>query len=110
MLCFHIADDLIVGKTVKWLQEHGNIAHFKYYAPSMIDTSKLKKRGGEFTKDSIDDSLKSVIYGDVIKHYKELADGKQAIVYTDFNESSIESLVNSPPRFFSFEVSIIDGA
>ena len=38
-----IADDLIVGKTVKWLQDHGNIAHFKYYAPSMIDTSKLKK-------------------------------------------------------------------
>ena len=77
-----IADDLILGKTVKWLQEHGNIAHFKYYAPSMIDTSKLKKRGGEFTKDSIDESMKSVIYGDVIKHYKELSDGRQAIVYT----------------------------
>ncbi|HGC9035831.1 TPA: DEAD/DEAH box helicase, partial [Streptococcus agalactiae] len=77
-----IADNLILGKTVKWLQEHGNIAPFKYYAPSMIDTSKLKKRGGEFTKDSIDESMKSVIYGDVIKHYKELADGKQAIVYT----------------------------
>ena len=77
-----IADDLILGKTVKWLQEHGNIAPFKYYAPSMIDTSKLKKRGGEFTKDSIDESMKSVIYGDVLKHYKELADGKQAIVYT----------------------------
>lgn len=38
-----IADDLILGKTVKWLQENGNIAPFKYYAPSMIDTSKLKK-------------------------------------------------------------------
>lgn len=88
-----IADDLILGKTVKWLQDHGNIAPFRYYAPSMIDASKLKKRGGEFTKDSIDESMKSVIYGDVIKHYKELADGKQAIVYTH-NIKSAEQVAN----------------
>ncbi|VTT21712.1 phage DNA/RNA helicase [Streptococcus dysgalactiae subsp. equisimilis] len=37
-----IADDLVVGKSVKWLQKHGNIANFKYYAPSMIDNSALK--------------------------------------------------------------------
>lgn len=86
-----IADDLILGKTVEWLQEHGNIAPFKYYAPSMIDTSKLKKRGGDFTKDSIDNSMKSVIYGDVLKHYKTLAEGKQAIVYT-YNVESAEQV------------------
>lgn len=61
-----IADDLIIGKSVKWLQEHGNIAPFKYYAPSVIDTSKLKKRAGEFTNDSIDESMKKVAYGDII--------------------------------------------
>ncbi|HER5321464.1 TPA: DEAD/DEAH box helicase [Streptococcus pyogenes] len=83
-----IADDLVVGKSVKWLQEHGNIANFKYYAPSMIDNSVLKKRGGEFTKDSVDQSMKSVIYGDVIKHYEKLAKGKQAIVYTHSLEAS----------------------
>ena len=83
-----IADDLIVGKTVKWLQEHGNIAPFKYFAPSMIDTSKLKKRGGEFTKDSIDETMKTVIWGDVIKHYEKLAKGKQAIVYAHSVEAS----------------------
>ncbi|HGI0676166.1 TPA: DEAD/DEAH box helicase, partial [Streptococcus pyogenes] len=83
-----IADDLVVGKSVKWLQEHGNIANFKYYAPSMIDNSVLKKRGGEFTKDSVDQSMKSVIYGDVIKHYEKLAKGKQAIVYTHSVEAS----------------------
>lgn len=83
-----IADDLVVGKSVKWLQEHGNIANFKYYAPSMIDNSVLKKRGGEFTKDSVDQSMKSVIYGDVIKHYEKLAKGKQAIVYAHSVEAS----------------------
>ncbi|HER4562303.1 TPA: DEAD/DEAH box helicase, partial [Streptococcus pyogenes] len=83
-----IADDLVAGKSVKWLQEHGNIANFKYYAPSMIDNSALKKRGGEFTKDSVNQSMKSVIYGDVIKHYEKLAKGKQAIVYTHSVEAS----------------------
>ena len=77
-----IADDLILGKSVKWLQEHGRIAPFKYYAPLMIDVAGLKKRAGEFTKQSVDDTMKTVIYGDVIKHYEKLAKGKQAIVYT----------------------------
>ena len=83
-----IADDLILGKSVKWLQEHGRIAPFKYYAPQLIDVSRLKKRAGEFTKQSVDDTMKTVIYGDVIKHYEKLAKGKQAIVYTHSVEAS----------------------
>lgn len=86
---FHdLADDIVLGKSVKWLQENGNIAPFKYYAPSLIDTTNLKKRGGEFTKKSVDDTMKRVIYGDVIRHYEKLAKGKQAIVYTHSVEAS----------------------
>lgn len=83
-----IAEDIILGKSVKWLQEHGRIAPFKYYAPLMIDMSRLKKRAGEFTKGSVDETMKTVIYGDVIKHYEKLAKGKQAIVYTHSVEVS----------------------
>ena len=83
-----IADDLILGKSVKWLQEHGRIALFKYYAPLMIDVAGLKKRAGEFTKQSVDETMKTVIYGDVIKHYEKLAKDKQAIVYTHSVEAS----------------------
>ena len=83
-----IADDLILGKSVKWLQDHGRIAPFKYYAPLMINESALKKRAGEFTKGSVDETMKTVIYGDVIKHYEKLAKGKQAIVYTHSVEAS----------------------
>lgn len=83
-----IADDLILGKSVKWLQKHGRIAPFKYYAPLMIDVASLKKRAGEFTKQSVDDTMKTVVFGDVIGHYKKLAKGKQAIVYTHSVEAS----------------------
>ncbi|EQC70377.1 DNA helicase, phage-associated [Streptococcus sp. HSISS2] len=89
-----IADDIVLGKSVKWLQENGNIAPFKYYAPSLIDTTNLKNRGGEFTKKSVDDTMKRVIYGDVIAHYEKLAKGKQAIVYTHSIEAS-ESVSNT---------------
>ena len=89
-----IADDIVLGKPVKWLQDNGNIAPFKYYAPSLIDTTNLKKRGGEFTKKSVDDTMKRVIYGDVIRHYEKLAKGKQAIVYTHSVETS-ESVSNT---------------
>lgn len=83
-----IAEDIILGKSVKWLQEHGRIAPFKYYAPLMIDVASLKKRAGEFTKQSVDETMKTVIYGDVIKYYEKLAKGKQAIVYTHSVEAS----------------------
>lgn len=89
-----IADDIVLGKSVKWLQDNGNIAPFKYYAPSLIDTTNLKKRCGEFTKKSVDDTMKRVIYGDVIAHYEKLAKGKQAIVYTHSVEAS-ESVSNT---------------
>ena len=83
-----IADDLILGKSVKWLQKHGRIAPFKYYAPQLIDVAGLKKRAGEFTKQSVDDTMKTVVFGDVIGHYEKLAKGKQAIVYTHSVEAS----------------------
>ncbi|PGS81655.1 DEAD/DEAH box helicase [Bacillus cereus] len=76
-----MADALIIGKSIKWLQEHGNIAPFKYYAPNIIDTDQLKRHGGDFTQKSIDESFKKAIYGDVINHYEKLAKNTQAICY-----------------------------
>ena len=83
-----LADDLILGKSIKWLQEHGNIAPFKYYAPNLIDESILKKKAGEFTTKSVDESMKQVVYGDVIQHYEKLSKDKQAIVYAHSVESA----------------------
>lgn len=81
---FHdLADDLVVGKSIRWLQEHGNIAEFDYYSINLLDMAKLKKRSGEFTNDSIDVAFDfKGTYGDYIDHYERLAKGKQAIVYT----------------------------
>lgn len=90
-----VADDLIVGKSVQWLIDHGNLAPIDYYAPKQIDTEQLKtKRTGEFTEDSIAKAVKPKIYGNAVKHYQQLASGKQAIAYA-YNVASAEHIANA---------------
>lgn len=77
-----INDVLIEGVDAKWLIENEFLAPYKYYAPKLIDTELLKLNSlREFSSTSINQAMEKTIYGDVIKHYRELADGEQAIAY-----------------------------
>ncbi len=78
-----INDVLIEEVNAKWLIENNFLSPYKYYAPKLIDTQKLKLNSlREFSSTSIDDAMNDkTIYGDAIKHYKELAEGEQAIAY-----------------------------
>lgn len=80
---FHdLADDLVIGKSIQWLIDNGNISPFDYYSINLLDKSKLKKRQGEYTNQSIDEGLDTKTqHGDYLTHYERLAKGKQAIVY-----------------------------
>ncbi|WP_322192028.1 DEAD/DEAH box helicase [Limosilactobacillus fermentum] len=86
-----IADDLIIGKPVSWLIDHRFLAPVDYYAPSQIDTSKLRtKRTGDYSEDSIKEAMKPKIYGNAVKHYEKLGGGKQAIAYTYNVDSALK--------------------
>lgn len=86
-----IADDIVLGKSIKWLTEHGNLAPFTYYSIDDIDRSKLKKNStGDFTSESMEQAVKKKIYGDVVENYKELAPNKQAVVYCYSVENAIK--------------------
>lgn len=86
-----IADDIVLGKSIKWLTEHGNLAPFKYYSIDDIDRSKLKKNStGDFTQDSMENAVNRKIYGNVVKHYQKLALNKQAVVYCYSIENAIK--------------------
>lgn len=90
-----VADDLIVGKPIKWLIDHGNLAPVDYYAPKQIDTQLLKvKRNGEFNEASITEAMKPKIYGNAVTQYMKLASGKQAIAYA-YNVASAEKLADA---------------
>lgn len=84
-----VNDVLIEGPSVKWLIENNRLAPYEYYAPKLINTDILKKAStGDFTKKSMDNAIEKRIYGDVVKHYKQLADNEQAIAYCHSIEAS----------------------
>jgi len=75
-------DVMVEGKQVQWLIDNSYLADFDYYAPKLINNNELKKSStGDFSNDSITKSLENKAFGDCVKHYQKLADGKQAILY-----------------------------
>lgn len=86
-----IYDVMIHGKSVEWLIEHNSLAPFDYYSVTLTDLDKLKKSStGDYTKKSMDEATSNAVYGDAVEHYKQLADGQQAILYAHSVEASKE--------------------
>lgn len=86
-----IADDIVLGRSIRQLTKEGNLSPFKYYSVDYVDKSKLKKSStGDYTNDSMENSLNSKIYGDVVKHYQKYASGMQAVLYCYSVESAKE--------------------
>ena len=78
-----INDILIEGVTAKWLVEHGFLSPYDYYAPA-VELPKFHIRRGDYDQHELNAYFQQnvkTIYGDVLKQYKRLADGKQAICY-----------------------------
>lgn len=80
-----IADDIIVGKSIKELTEQGFLAPFKYYAAKDkdVDDKKLRRSStGDYVAASIEEAVSHKIYSHTVDEYLAKADGKQAVVYT----------------------------
>ncbi|MDE5563845.1 MAG: DEAD/DEAH box helicase, partial [Oscillospiraceae bacterium] len=78
-----VNDRLIIGPTVRELIDRQCLADFDYYAPAVADLSGLKRKStGDFDMTQAADMLdKPAIYGDILRHYRKLADGVKAICY-----------------------------
>lgn len=77
-----VNDTLIIGKSTKWLIQNSFLAPYDYYAPSVADLTGLHTRMGEYVKADIEKAMiHNTVFGDVIRYYKELANGKQAVCY-----------------------------
>lgn len=86
-----IYDSIVHGEQVDWLIDNNFLAPFDYYAPNLTDLEALKKSStGDYTKKSMDNAVSRAIFGDVVKHYKELANGKKTILYAHSVEASKE--------------------
>lgn len=101
-----IADDIIVGQSIHKLTEKGFLAPFRYFQPPGDFDSKLLKRGstGDFTNESMQEAMSTKIFGHIVKQYKRIASGMQAVVYT----YSIDSAIKIAAEFNSEGISAIE--
>lgn len=100
-----IADDIIVGKSIRELTDKGFLAPFDYYSIDDIDTKKLKKSStGDYTNASMEEAVSRKIYGHIVSNYQRLADGKQAVVFT----YSVESAKEIADAFKKLNISAVE--
>ena len=101
-----IADDIIVGQSIHELTDKGFLAPFRYFQPPGDFDSKLLKRGstGDFTNESMQEAMSTKIFGHIVKQYKRIADGMQAVVYT----YSVDSAIKIANEFNSEGISAIE--
>lgn len=78
-----IFQSIISDVTAKELISRKFLASYDYYAPQIdLDLDKVKLKSGEYETESLNREMdKMTIYGDIIKNYKKLADGKKSIIY-----------------------------
>lgn len=73
---------MILAPTVSELIALGRLSPYEYFAPSVLDLSKLVKGRSEYTEASLEalDPTNKIV-GDNIEHYKALAFGKRNVVF-----------------------------
>lgn len=82
-----VNDKLLIGVSAKWLIENNCLAPYDYYAPDIADLTQLKTRRGEYVTADIEKAMiKKAVFGDVIKYYKKLANGKKSYLLLRFGE------------------------
>ena len=105
-----IADDIIIGQSIHELTDKGFLATFRYFQrPNDFDSKLLKRSStGDFTNESMQEAMSTKIFGHIVKQYKRIASGMQAVVYT----YSIDSAIKIANEFNSAGISAIevDGA
>lgn len=101
-----IADDIIVGQSIHELTDKGFLAPFRYFQPPNDFNSKLLKRGstGDFTNESMEQAMSTKIFGHIVKQYKRIASGMQAVIYT----YSIDSAIKIAKEFNSEGISAVE--
>lgn len=101
-----IADDIIVGQSIHELTDKGFLAPFRYFQPPNDFDSKLLKRSstGDYTAESMQEAMSTKIFGHIVKQYKRIADGMQAVVYT----YSVDSAIKIANEFNSEGISAIE--
>lgn len=102
--------DMILGPSMLDLIRLGNLVPSRIYSMPGPVFDGLKKRGGDYAKEQIDEAIEQVkpaIMGDVIGTYKSKAQGKKAVVFT--HSVAMAKFVCDSFNAAGFRFSTLDG-
>ena len=74
-------NDLVVATTTKELIEQGYLAEYEAYGPSTPDLTNVRRSGADFSLADLEERMNHLT-GDVVAHYKKVADGKKGLYFT----------------------------
>lgn len=91
-----IFQSLVLGPSAADLIAAGNLTPYDYYAPpTKFDPAAAHVRFGEYVKNDLLRQMDDAdVIGDIVKNYKNLADGKRAICYC-INRAHSEHIAES---------------
>lgn len=95
-----IFETMVLGKSVKWLIENNYLVQPKIFAnPLTFDISKVKVTAGEYNDKALYQAYEeNSTYGDLVKSYKQKADGKRAVVFAiniEHSQKIVEVYLNA---------------
>lgn len=77
-------DCLVMGKSIEWLIDNKRLGDYRLFTPNQPDLSALRRTAsGEYNESDAASFMESqsVITGDAVRHYKNLAMGKRNVSY-----------------------------
>lgn len=88
-----VFESMVTGVSTKWLIENGYLAPYEYYSVKLVDTDKLKTRAGEYVTADVQTLMEQrYIYGEALKTWRSIAEGKKTIIYCASIDSSIKTV------------------
>jgi superfamily II DNA or RNA helicase len=75
-------DAIILGPSVHWLMRNKYLSDYRAWAPSSPDLTGVQTRHGDYVSDQLEGLMdRSVIIGDMVRHYQLHAAGTRAVYF-----------------------------
>jgi len=73
---------MIQGPSLAWLIENKYLSQYHAFAPSMPDLDSISSRAGDYKTEELEEEMdKDALVGDMVAHYRRIADGKRAVYF-----------------------------
>ena len=86
-----VFNKIVMGPSPSWLIDNGFLSPFRYYQGKQGNLGLLKKRGDDYTEDSIALAMEGLA-GDLVSDWKKLAEGRATVGFFPRRSQAYEAM------------------